>query len=160
MWSGSFPLDLFWRTWSRRGSGLEHDTPQKEKYNTWPEDWHTHTQNAHSHVQHTMLNITCHTFLSLSPPPLLIALVDCSLPHHFLPNDVLAPAWPESPGFGLALGGLGFVKSQARPKAKRLAYHPYINFQWAPSTNNDTKHHPITVVFYVINLPWGCLGGG
>ena len=36
-------------------------------------------------------------------------------------SDVPAPAWPESPGFGLALGGLGFVKSQAGPKAKILA---------------------------------------
>ena len=48
-------------------------------------------------------------------------------------SDVPALAWPESPGFGLALGGLGFVKSQARPKAKKLAwagayqrYHMYI----------------------------------
>ena len=38
------------------------------------------------------------------------------------PSDVPAPAWPESPGFGLALGGLGFVESQARPKAKKLAW--------------------------------------
>ena len=27
-----------------------------------------------------------------------------------------APAWPESPGFGLAWGGFGFLKPQARPK--------------------------------------------
>ena len=26
-------------------------------------------------------------------------------------SDVPAPAWPESPGFGLALGGLGLRKS-------------------------------------------------
>ena len=37
-------------------------------------------------------------------------------------SDVPAPAWPESPGFGLALGSFGFVKSQARPKAKRSAW--------------------------------------
>ena len=37
-------------------------------------------------------------------------------------SDVPAPAWPESPGFGLAFGGLGFVKSQARPKAKISAW--------------------------------------
>ena len=37
-------------------------------------------------------------------------------------SDVLALAWPESPDFGLALGSSGFVKSQARPKAKRLAW--------------------------------------
>ena len=37
-------------------------------------------------------------------------------------SDVPAPAWPESPGFGLALGGSGFVKSQARPKAESLAW--------------------------------------
>ena len=37
-------------------------------------------------------------------------------------SDVPAPAWPESPGFGLALGGSGFVKSQAGPKAKILAW--------------------------------------
>ena len=33
-----------------------------------------------------------------------------------------ARAWPESPGFGLALGGSGLAKSQARPKAKILAW--------------------------------------
>ena len=37
-------------------------------------------------------------------------------------SDVPAPAWPESSGFGLALGGLGFVISQAGPKAKILAW--------------------------------------
>ena len=37
-------------------------------------------------------------------------------------SDVPAPAWPESPGFGLAFGGLGFVKSQARPKVKISAW--------------------------------------
>ena len=37
-------------------------------------------------------------------------------------SDVPAPAWPESPGFGLALGGSGFVKSQAKPKAEKLAW--------------------------------------
>ena len=36
-------------------------------------------------------------------------------------NDVAnravhSPAWPGSPGFGLAWGGFGFVKPQARPK--------------------------------------------
>ena len=35
---------------------------------------------------------------------------------------VPAPAWPESPGFGLALGGSGLVNSQAEPKAKILAW--------------------------------------
>ena len=37
-------------------------------------------------------------------------------------SDVPAQAWPESPGFGLALGGSGLAKSQARPKAKILAW--------------------------------------
>jgi hypothetical protein len=37
-------------------------------------------------------------------------------------SDVPAPAWPESPGFGLALDGSGFVKSQAGPKAEKLAW--------------------------------------
>ena len=37
-------------------------------------------------------------------------------------SDVPAPAWPGSPGFGLALDGSGFVKSQARPKAEMLAW--------------------------------------
>jgi hypothetical protein len=37
-------------------------------------------------------------------------------------SDVPAPAWPGSPGFGLALGGSGFVKTQAGPKAKKLAW--------------------------------------
>ena len=40
----------------------------------------------------------------------------------FRTSDVPAPAWPESPGFGLALGSLGFEKSQARPKAKSRAW--------------------------------------
>ena len=39
-----------------------------------------------------------------------------------LSSDVPAPGWPESPGFGLALGGSGFAKRQARPKAKRGAW--------------------------------------
>jgi len=33
----------------------------------------------------------------------VLAFLECS--------DVPAPAWPESPGFGLALGGLGLRKS-------------------------------------------------
>jgi len=33
----------------------------------------------------------------------------------FAASDVLALAWPESHGFGLALGGSGLEKSQARP---------------------------------------------
>ena len=37
-------------------------------------------------------------------------------------SDVPAPAWPGSPGFGLALDGSGFVKSQAGPKAEMLAW--------------------------------------
>ena len=37
-------------------------------------------------------------------------------------SDVPAPAWPESPGFGLALGGSGSAKSQAKPKAKCRAW--------------------------------------
>ena len=45
-------------------------------------------------------------------------------------SGVPAPAWPESPGFGLALGGSGFVNSQARPKAKRLAW-PGLALAWA-----------------------------
>ena len=35
---------------------------------------------------------------------------------------VPALAWPESPSFGLALGSLGFVKSQTKSKAKQLAW--------------------------------------
>ena len=37
-------------------------------------------------------------------------------------SDVQAPSWPESPGFGLALGGSGSSKSQAKPKAKCRAW--------------------------------------
>jgi len=37
-------------------------------------------------------------------------------------SDVLAPAWPESPGFGLALDGFGLRKSWAGPKAKSRAW--------------------------------------
>ena len=37
-------------------------------------------------------------------------------------SDVPAPAWPESPGFGLALLGSGFVKWEAKPKAKKSAW--------------------------------------
>ncbi|KAJ7161645.1 hypothetical protein C8R46DRAFT_1037845 [Mycena filopes] len=33
-------------------------------------------------------------------------------------SDVLALAWPESHGFGLALPGFGLANSEARPKAK------------------------------------------
>ena len=78
-------------------------------------------------------------------------------------SDVPAPAWPESPSFGLALGGSGFVKSQARPKAKKLAwpglalayqcYHPYIIiFQRALSTNDDTKQlWYVIIVLYLSN---------
>ena len=39
-----------------------------------------------------------------------------------LVSDVPAPAWPESPGFGLALLGSGFVKWEAKPKAKKSAW--------------------------------------
>jgi hypothetical protein len=39
-----------------------------------------------------------------------------------LPSDVPALAWPECPSFGLGLGSSGFVKAQARPKAKRGAW--------------------------------------
>ena len=35
---------------------------------------------------------------------------------------VPALAWPESPSFGLALGSLGFVTSQTKSKAKKLAW--------------------------------------
>jgi ribonuclease HI len=34
-------------------------------------------------------------------------------------SDVPAQAWPESPGFGLALTGSGLSEIQARPKAKK-----------------------------------------
>ena len=44
-------------------------------------------------------------------------------------SDVPAPAWTGSPGFGLALGSSGFVKSQARPKAKKLAW-PDLAWLW------------------------------
>ncbi|KAF8955840.1 hypothetical protein BDZ97DRAFT_1962593 [Flammula alnicola] len=37
-------------------------------------------------------------------------------------SDVPAPAWPESPGFGPALGGSGLVKSRAGPKAGNQAW--------------------------------------
>ena len=37
-------------------------------------------------------------------------------------SDVLAPAWPESPGFGLALGSSGLRKLWAMPKAKSWAW--------------------------------------
>ncbi|KAF8951067.1 hypothetical protein BDZ97DRAFT_1770354 [Flammula alnicola] len=37
-------------------------------------------------------------------------------------SDVPARAWPESPGFGSALGGSGLVKSRARPKAGNQAW--------------------------------------
>ncbi|KAF8961425.1 hypothetical protein BDZ97DRAFT_1759982 [Flammula alnicola] len=37
-------------------------------------------------------------------------------------RDVPARAWPESPGFGPALGGSGFVKSRAGPKAGNQAW--------------------------------------
>jgi hypothetical protein len=37
-------------------------------------------------------------------------------------SDVPARAWPESPGFGLALGGLGLRKLRAGPKAKTPAW--------------------------------------
>ena len=40
----------------------------------------------------------------------------------FSNSDVPAPAWPESPGFGLALLGSGFVKWEAKPKAKKSAW--------------------------------------
>jgi len=43
----------------------------------------------------------------------MIPLVDIyvmGMDHEDL-SDVPAPAWPESPGFGLALGGLGLRKS-------------------------------------------------
>ena len=34
---------------------------------------------------------------------------------HFLGSAVRTRAWPESPSLGLALGGSGLLKSQARP---------------------------------------------
>ncbi|KAF8968591.1 hypothetical protein BDZ97DRAFT_1755248 [Flammula alnicola] len=37
-------------------------------------------------------------------------------------SDVPARAWPESPGSGPALGGSGFVKSRAGPKAGNQAW--------------------------------------
>ena len=37
-------------------------------------------------------------------------------------SDVLALAWPESHGFGLALCGSGFQKSQARPALSAWAW--------------------------------------
>jgi hypothetical protein len=37
-------------------------------------------------------------------------------------SAVHGPAWPESPGFGLARGGFGFVKPQARPKPPLTAW--------------------------------------
>jgi hypothetical protein len=40
----------------------------------------------------------------------------------FLASAVHGPAWPESPGFGLARGGFGFVKPQARPKPQLTAW--------------------------------------
>ena len=43
-------------------------------------------------------------------------------PPHSLISDVPAPAWPESPGFGLALGSSGLAKSEAKPKAKCRAW--------------------------------------
>jgi len=37
-------------------------------------------------------------------------------------SDVLGLAWPESPGLGLALEGLGLVKPQARPYKRAWAW--------------------------------------
>jgi hypothetical protein len=58
----------------------------------------------------------------ISHRDVIVFLLDICILSAGTSSDVPAPAWPESPGFGLALGGSGFVKSQARPKAENLAW--------------------------------------
>ena len=57
---------------------------------------------------------------------------------------MLALAWPGSPGFGLALDGLGFVKSQAGPKAEMLA--------WLGRAWLWPRPGPITVIFGICDF--------
>ena len=58
-------------------------------------------------------------------------------------SDVPALAWPESPGFGLALGSSGFVKPQARPKAKNLAWLG-LALAWAGAYQ---RYHMYIIIF-------------
>jgi len=43
------------------------------------------------------------------------------------PLIVMCQAWPDSPGLGLALEGLGLVKPQARPLPEFADYHFHFN---------------------------------
>ena len=77
------------------------------------------TQAAIFDVDTAFRNIPTHPS---ARPFLAIMIKNCIHLDHVLNSDVPAPAWPESPGFGLALLGLGFVKWEAKPKAKKSAW--------------------------------------